>query len=301
MPFLTSLGCAIRRPSLKRTHLNSQLRTKLGVTGPLMVDSEGFALMANPGTNWTLRDVGNAIEKIEADLFVSLDFPPNQRDSAFERRRKIIRSNEKFAILYAKFPRKTIMPVVHGRTIGEIEFAVRLLERDHEDLAWVGFGGIVPLLQNRRVSKDISSMGAELFIAQALHTIRGSFPRAKIHVFGAGGTRTFPAVFAFGANSADSIGWRQAAGYGSIFLPLKSQREIRWNKERGSPRKKLDSADFAELADCGCPMCRSEETVKRRVSTLRKHFHNRSIHNAWVISNQVEYWPKSRLEMHSLI
>ena len=67
----------------------------------------------------------------------------------------------------------------------------------------------------------VSPADPELFIAQALSLVRSAFPTAKIYVFGAGGTVTFPAVFAFGADLGDSIGWRQAAGYGLDFFASK--------------------------------------------------------------------------------
>jgi queuine/archaeosine tRNA-ribosyltransferase len=291
-PFITSLGCAIRRPSLKRTHLNSQLRHKLGLNGPLMVDSGGFALMANPGAKWTVKDVARAIAAVEAEIFVSLDYPPTKNDSHRERRLKIARSNERFGVLSAEYPHKVIMPVIHGCNLSEVEFAVSLLIQQHRKLPWVGFGGIVPLLQKR---------GPEVFIAGSLRILREAYPEARIHVFGAAGTSTFPAMFAFGGDSADSIGWRQAAGFGSIFLPLKTQRAIRWNKVTGPPRKTLDAADLAELDLCGCPVCRTAGSLQRKIYYLRRNFHNRSIHNAWVISNQTSHWPSTRGEMHSLI
>src|ERR1700761_5577281 len=82
LPFLTSLGCAIRRPSLRHTHFNENLREKLGITGPLMIDSGGFALLMNPQAKWSVRSVGELIAKIEAQVFVALDFPPHPKDTA---------------------------------------------------------------------------------------------------------------------------------------------------------------------------------------------------------------------------
>jgi len=76
MPLLTSLGCAIRKPSLRSTHFTSDLKAKLGISGPLMLDSGGFALMMNPNSRWTIRDVSKFVGQIEADVFVSLDHPP---------------------------------------------------------------------------------------------------------------------------------------------------------------------------------------------------------------------------------
>src|SRR6185437_895079 len=167
--FLTSLGCAIRKPSLHKTHFHDQLRSKLGVTGPLMVDSGGFALMINPHARWGVRAVARAINKIDADVFVSLDLPPRAGDSEIVRRKRIRASAHNYDILYRLFPRKQIMPGVHGRTLSEIELSLQLIRRHSgSKLRWIGLGGIVPLLQHRFVSREIARFGPEAFIGRAL-------------------------------------------------------------------------------------------------------------------------------------
>jgi queuine/archaeosine tRNA-ribosyltransferase len=295
-PFLTSLGCAIRRPSLKDTHFNSGLKAKLGISGPLMIDSGGFALIKAPSSIWSARTVGNLIERIEADVFVSLDLPPTPQDDQQCRRRKILSSTRNFKYLTSRFPSKSIMPVVHGRTLSEISYSIEQLLK-HRAPTWVGLGGIVPLLQNRFGSNEIAKIGPEAFIGHSIRKIRVAFPLARIHAFGAGGTRTFPAVFAFGADSADSIGWRQAAGFGSVFLPLKSQRLVSWNRTSRPPRKMLDEADLEQLRECACPICGRRPSLSARLSALRQGFHNRAIHNAWTLCNQYRHWPHSRSAM----
>jgi queuine/archaeosine tRNA-ribosyltransferase len=227
-----------------------------------MIDSGGFALLMNPRAKWTVRTVGDLIAKIDGQIFVNLDLPPHSEDDAELRRIKIRRSNVNFRILSARFPERTIMPMIHGRTLRELTYSVESLLKITPNHKWIGLGGIVPLLKNRSFPGEISRMGAETFIAIALREIRKTFPKSSVHAFGAGGTRTFPAVFAFGADSADSIGWRQAAGYGSIFLPLQSQRVVRWNKEAGPPRKVLSVEDLQVLRGCDCPICRSVPTVE---------------------------------------
>jgi queuine/archaeosine tRNA-ribosyltransferase len=300
-PFLTSLGCAIRRPSLKYTHLNAQLKEKLGISGPLMVDSGGFHLMMNPKSEWNVGDVSKFMRSINAEIFVSLDYPPSKRDSVDDRKRKIELSATNFKILTERFPNKIVMPVVHGRTISEVDLSVQLIARHIKRVSWIGLGGIVPLLQHRAVSREISHVTPEAFIALSLEMIRAAFPNAKIHAFGAGGTRTFPAVFAFGADSADSIGWRQAAGFGSIFLPLTSQRVVKWNAEKRPPRKLLEQGDFQYLQLCKCPICVRRPSIADKLSAFRVSFYNRSIHNAWAIINQVKYWPRGREGVMNLI
>jgi len=301
MPFLTSLGCAIRKPSLRNTHFTSDLKKKLGISGPLMVDSGGFALMANPKAQWALRDVARFIETLNAEIFVSLDHPPGNGDSKKERQAKIRRSVKNFRILSEKFLSKMVMPVVHGRTLSEIDLSIHLIGETKRNPPWVGLGGIVPLLQHRIVSREIACMSPEGFIALSLSKMRKAFPHAMIHTFGAGGTQTFPAVFAFGADSADSIGWRQAAGFGSIFLPLRSQRVVKWNPKNGPPRKRLDESDLSYLELCSCPICLENPVMSSRLAAFQSSFYNLSIHNAWAATHQMNYWPRGRSRMKSLI
>jgi queuine/archaeosine tRNA-ribosyltransferase len=198
---------------------------------------------------------------------------------------------QNFRALFERFPSKTIMPVIHGRCISEVELSVSLLTQISANSKWVGLGGVVPLLQHRRARG--LDMAPELFIARAIAIVRSVFPASKIHVFGAGGTRTLPAVFALGADSGDSIGWRQAAGYGSIFLPLKSQRVVKWNEDKKPPRRLLDDDDFVLIEKCRCPTCRGK-SLSQRLDAFRRHFYERSIHNAWTLLHQSQYWPRSR-------
>ena len=193
------------------------------------------------------------------------------------------------------------MPVVHGRSIEEIQLSLQLLKRICGTPRWVGLGGMVPLLQGRAGSREIAAMGIELFIAYALKEIRSAFPRSTIHTFGAGGTRIFPILFGLGSDSADSIGWRQAAGFGSIFLPLKSQRVVKWNREKRIPRKTLDASDRDDLNSCRCPICSRCKSSRSQLASLRSSFHSRSIHNAWTIVHQTNAWPGSRPAMLTLI
>ncbi|MCK1491291.1 hypothetical protein IVB14_12910 [Bradyrhizobium sp. 180] len=300
LPFLTSLGCAIRRPSLRKTHLNADLRRKLGLSGPLMIDSGGFALSMNPSARWSIRNVSDAINEIPADIFVSLDIPPHRTDNARERTRKIRESVRNYELLLERFPRKLIMPVVHGRTREEVECCTEMIASISPAPAWIGVGGVVPLLQRRKLLADWGG-SPESFIAMCLRTVRRQFRQSRIHVFGAGGTRTFPAMVALGANSADSIGWRQAAGFGSVFLPLKSQRIVLPGAASRGVRKVLGREDVIDVMRCECPICTENHTFRGRISLFRKSFHNRSIHNAWVIGNQFLHWPQTRAELSSLV
>ncbi|XIA63667.1 hypothetical protein ACFIOY_32100 [Bradyrhizobium sp. TZ2] len=285
---------------LRESHLNEKLRARLGLTGPIMVDSGGFALSMNPALSWSVRHVGNTIEKMRADVFVTLDIPPGSTDSARERERKIVVSVKNYEKLLNRFPKKTIMPVVHGRTRSELQRSIKLIAAVLPNPKWVGIGGVVPLLQRRRLLPDWKG-SPESFIAMSIRQTREEFQRARIHVFGAGGTRTFPATVALGADSADSIGWRQAAGFGSVFFPLKSQRILSHAVDKRPVRKLIDKDDLSSLSICRCPICKRGTSVRARVNTLKANFHNRAIHNAWTLAHQFEAWPQSRAELAASI
>ena len=299
-PFLTSLGCAIRRPSLLKSHFNGALKNKLGITGPLMVDSGGFVLSTKPNSRWSIETVADCIAGIDADAFVSLDYPPGIRDSSLERLEKIDLSIENFGRLSDMFQNKKIIPVIHGRTLREIEYSSELIAAHTPKPKWVGLGGLVAVLQRRRLSGEIAAMTPERFIGQTLSIVRRVFPSSIIHVFGAGGTRTFPALFALGADSGDSIGWRQMAGFGSILLPLKGERTVSLVRAKRRLRR-LSQCDLAQLEVCVCPICRSLSSIESRLGAFQRNFYNRSIHNAWTIVNQYSFWPKTRSEMMALL
>src|SRR5205814_1913196 len=83
--------------------------------------------------------------------------------------------------------------------------------------------------------------------------------------------------------------------------PLKSQRVVCWNPAQGPPRKLLDESDLEQLENCECPICRIHPSIDSKLNAFRASFYNRSIHNAWTIVKQVQYWPKSRAGMKSIV
>ena len=257
--------------------------------------------MKNPTAIWSLKSVAGFIAEIDADVFVSLDFPPSMGDTGPDRILKFADLTEISEDSVGAASSKSVMPVIHGRTLREVQTSIELIAKAVAQPEWVGLGGIVPLLKNRYVSKEIAETGPELFIAQTFKIIRSAFPLTRIHALGLGGTRTFPAVFALRrANSGNSIAWRLAAGFGSIFLPFKSQRAIRWSGDK-PPRKLLDNSDLEQISLCKCPICRQKYSLRHKVVALGKDFHNRSIHNAWTLSNQYASWPATRAGMKLLM
>jgi tRNA-guanine family transglycosylase len=294
LPVLTSLGCAIRRPALLTSRFGPNLKSTVQAGGPLMLDSGGFALMKNETHDWTAQHVSDVYDRVDADIVASLDVPPGLADERRARARKLRRTLDNLAILAPRFGAR-LMPVVQGRTPKEIAESCEGISSRFPDPAWIAIGGLVPLLQIsgfHRVAKDDTPQAR---IAYSVRTVRSCFPNSILHVFGVGSIQTMLALFGLGAQSADSIGWRQAAGYGSIYLPGTNQRLLSWNSETPQPRPIINQGERTLLAQCNCPACRPIKRLQHRIRRLSSGFGPRSLHNLWVLQSEIDSLIEARL------
>jgi tRNA-guanine family transglycosylase len=286
-PVLTSLGCAIRRPSLLPRRFSPHLKATLNVGGPLMLDSGGFAMMKNKAQNWSAEDVSAVYDRVDADILVSLDVPPGLNDRPNVRADKLERTLSNLAILASRFGSR-LMPVVQGRTPQEVIKCCEGIAKRVESPEWVGIGGLVPLLHRSGSYRTSTRNTPQAKIAMTLQIVRAHFPTSVLHVFGVGSMQTMLALFSLDAQSADSIGWRQAAGFGSIYLPGRNQRLLSWTSQSARPRPLIDAAEQALLSECNCPACGPVERLERRIGRLNDSFTNRSLHNLWVLRNEID-------------
>lgn len=295
-PLIASLGDAMGYGWRVRSHFHGALREKLGVTGPLMIDSGGFSLMMREAPGWTAKRVAMIYRELDADVLVSLDHPPTSDDTPAERRKKQRRTLANLSLLADEFGRERLMPVVHGLTIPEIEencAAVHaIVSRPH----WIGVGGLVPLLKHLGKGARPSSVALQQRLGEVLGIVRRRFPHARLHVFGAGAPRSCLAAFAMGADSADSQGWRQAATFGSIYVPGKAQRILEWKHDHTQPRPLIDRDDRKFLGACPCPSCRRFPTAAKRIAELKRSFEPRAMHNAWVLRNEIKLYRAAKSE-----
>lgn len=283
-PSLLSLGDVIRRPRAQQI-FQGAVGPRLGLNGPILIDSGGFTLSQRGAVDWTPEKVRGIYDKLQADLFVSLDYPPKRADNSEDRLRKILAGAEAYRVLADSSQGKLIVPVVHGRTVGEIDFSCATISQSGFRGKTIGIGGLVPLLQ--RSARDGR---VHHFIAGAIHIVRERFPEVAIHIFGAGSPQTLKAVFALGAASADSLAWRHVAAFGGIYLKGSAQRLVAWSDDnRVKPRPMVGPNDFDSLADCRCPIC-TGHLVETRISRLKKRFANRAIHNAWTLYQEFVPW-----------
>jgi tRNA-guanine family transglycosylase len=284
LPILTSVGCVIRRPRAVSEKFDDNLRNRIGAKNRLMVDSGGFVLMNKQNPNWNVSRVAHLYNRIDADYLVSLDVPPSIGDSRTDRARKYKKTLQNLEKLFGQFGEK-VVPVVHGATVQEIEKNCRLIQSLYPSPMIVGIGGLVPTIQRCGAVTKAGPQTPQRRIAEALGCTRAYFPQSRIHMFGVGSLHTVLGAIAIGAGSVDSIGWRQAAGFGSVYIPGRHRRLLTL-RERERPCRPFASDDDIELLGrCRCPVCRIVQGNK--IDRLASHYKPRAVHNIWVLYSEI--------------
>jgi queuine/archaeosine tRNA-ribosyltransferase len=293
-PVLVSLGDAFLRPSYKDRFFTERLRETLGLYGPIMVDSGGFALMGRPKLQWSLKEIERIYSQTPADILVSLDHPPFPNDDQATRKRLRKRTLLNLTRMRDFVPSSRLMPVVHGHTIREVERSCAAIARVCSEVGQIGIGGLVPLISSgglvhkfRYIRKDGRKGDRSTWISDALGIVREAFPGALVHVFGIGSATTAIGALALGADSVDSFSWRRVANYGAIFLPGCSERFPTYREGRVRSRPVVREEEHPLLLKCTCPSCRERSTLKGRLGLLANCYRNRAIHNAWTVLNEV--------------
>jgi len=295
--WMASLGDAIHRPRMLETVFGPQLKSRLSIAGPLMLDSGGFTLMMRQG-QLSITEVIRAFETTAADVVISLDYPPLDSDSDEARRAKYQRTWANYAVLHQQPLTAALAPVVHGMSPDELHASCDAIAGIEPSPTWVCLGGLVPLLrqcgQLRHRAEEARGR-----LRETVGLVRRNFPQSRLHVLGVGSPRTIATAFEGGADSVDSIGWRRAAGFGTIFLPGGAERFVAHrDRKRAASRPLLNAQDIDTLSQCLCPACHQAGDLDRRLLALASSYLPRAAHNAWVLLNEVGRAPPFQAEPH---
>lgn len=282
-PIMASLGDAVHRPRLIPKVFENGLRSRLKTKGPILLDSGGYTLWRMDDSSLKIERLAKIYEATEADLTIALDLPPSHQDDEEIRLAKYATTLTNLEFLTNSLDPKRLVPVVHGNTMAEVESNARAVSALIPRPLAICLGGLVPLF--RRSGKAGASLNSPIrFLAKAVSTVRSVFPNALLHLLGAGSPRTVVLAFAVGADSTDSIGWRRAAGFGTIFLPGKGERFVAPAKrQRAGSRPLLSESDLTILSKCRCPVCGQANDLQSRVAQLAACYRARSAHNAWIL------------------
>lgn len=293
-PVIVSLGDAFQRPSFRDRFFTERLRESLNMDGPIMVDSGGYALLARRSLHCDVRQVSKIYAKLDADILVSLDYPPSPGDDQVTRSRLRRRTKRNLDRLRLIVSPERLMPVVHGHSVDEIEQSCEDIASLCPSIAQVGIGGLVPLVRSGgsfpafQYERSDGSLGDRgTWIADTLTLLRQYFPHALVHVFGIGSATTALGVLALGADSADSFSWRRVANYGAILLPGRSERFPIYRKRRVRSRPVINNEDIPFLVACRCPTCSNLPQIDKRLQEFTRCYKMRAIHNAWTLLSEV--------------
>lgn len=293
-PVLVSLGDAFLRPSYKDRFFTEKLKETLGLRGPIMVDSGGFALMSRRHLRWSMKEIERLYSRLPADILVSLDFPPSPHDDQLTRDRLRIKTLKNLTRMRDFVHADHLMPVVHGYTLSELERSCNGVKKICPTVNQIGIGGLVPLIcsgglvrQFSYIRKDGTGGDRGTWISDALQLVRQMFPDAFLHVFGIGSATTAIGVLSLGADSVDSFSWRRVANYGAILLPGCSERFPTARDGRLRSRPVVSREEFPLVMKCKCPVCTEVSNVQERLRMLADSYKNRAVHNAWTVLSEV--------------
>jgi queuine/archaeosine tRNA-ribosyltransferase len=280
--WLASLGDVVHRPRMAETVFKHALKAKLHVTGPVMLDSGGFTMMSR-SSKLGLEGVLDIYRESAADLLISLDCPPLATDSDEVRKAKYWTTARNYSRLLDQLGGDRLVPVLHGLSPDDLADNCGVLSKLNPNPAWVCLGGRVPLLR-RSGGRGATAQLARDALVESISLVRASFPRSCLHVLGAGSPGTVSLAFRCGADSVDSVGWRRAAGFGTIFLRGGSERFVaERDRKRPSSRPGLNATDLELIAACACPSCVRAETLDRQLEQLTNSYLARAAHNAHVL------------------
>lgn len=289
-PLMVSVADLTNRPRVLRAIGEVGIRKYLNSSGSIMIDSGAFSFRSGAFGSITVKDIVEIYRVLGADIYTALDVPPGPSNDSRSRARDWRQTLRNLETLQRIFSTGTIMPVLHGRTIPEIERACRDIAIRLGRTPIVALGGMVPffrgLLSEKRFfyrRNDGTMAAGEQFVADAIAISRQHFPRSHLHVLGVGSVTTGIAVLALGADSVDSLAWRRAAGFGTIFLSGLAERIISNSPRVLKSRPEVGQDDRNLLESCRCPVCRpcTGFSVRRRI--LARSYVARAVHNCWTL------------------
>lgn len=247
----------------------------------LWIDSGGFQIMRK-GIRVRIEKIAQIYERIDADIYISLDYPTLPTDGEKERRKKIEKNKQNFDFLYRRFPDKKIIPVIHFAPSLEEYDELLKFYIDEYDLDIIAFGGFVPPLMSVKGTKKSRLKGilALKYVA--------TFMKNNVHVMGIGAATTISILKALNIKSTDSAAWRVKAAYGKIILPWGGERHVS-NREINFGRKKLSQDEFQQLIQLirthdSFPFQEYLENIESYLEDIVfKNFEMRAIFNAWIV------------------
>ncbi|SFR58352.1 tRNA-guanine family transglycosylase [Halogeometricum limi] len=239
----------------------------------VMFDSGGYHVQTNNGD---FDELYNYIMPFYdknrwAHQYVLPDNVPlsDDDDETVERKVKETRTNAKLSYHFLPEELKSrAVPVIQGSKYPHITDCIDTYS-ELDQIQTVGFGSFETFGKNNGINFISERVAETLRYAVNLAHERG----LKIHAFGVGGPTAIPVLGKLGVDSFDCSSWLRAAGYGDIYFPFRTPRNVTHKTDRTGP--KVFRSDLEELKkETGhkCPFCASYD--KLRDSRIIRILHN---------------------------
>ncbi len=254
----------------------SGLRRQLGVGDDVEVwiDSGGYQWLLR-GIDVGVKKLSKLYQEIDADYYVSLDYPPKPMASTRERAFHIARTVNTYLRMRSTLRRyveeERLIPVVHMST--GIGLRIQL------NVYWntssiVSVGGLIPFIM-QKAGAD-SRLKAVLFL-----TLVRKLWRGHVHALGIASPAILPLINIIGVNSSDTQTWRHKAAYGKIVIPGLGERHIT-QKSVGFGPAKLQPGEREVLEEL-LERFHRETGVRLTMDQLRRDFRARALFNAYIV------------------
>jgi|GEM_PF-299154 len=262
--------------SRKRSDLRGRgLRRILGIDDDveLWIDSGGYQFLRK-GITPNPEKIVRLYREIDADYYISLDYPPGPHDPPSVRASKIAKTVSTFmelrSALRSLAREGRLVPVFH-LSVGQ---GLELQLREYEPHAvTAAIGGLIPHIMQR--SGKGSRLKAVLFMLLVRRLWIG-----RLHALGLASAAMLPLLKAIGIDSGDTQTWRHKAAYGKIVIPGLGERHISGRKVRFGPAVLRDEKELGLLQKY---LSIAREKLGITYEDLIKQFEARALFNAWII------------------
>ncbi|MGQ4890888.1 MAG: hypothetical protein ACP6IP_00170 [Candidatus Njordarchaeia archaeon] len=293
---LNSLQLIKKDPNRVQNFLNDIKRRKKKI----WIDSGGYQIMKRK-IKVKISDLIKLYNDIDADFYISLDMPPEPKDSNKIRLKKIKKSFENYKIIVRKVGHKdeTIIPVIHFTpNLEQLKYQIDLYE--DFSVKRIAIGGLVPFFLTAKKMRNSREIGL-LFLM-----IARKYIAHEIHVMGLGSPTTIPLIKRISIDSTDSSSWRIKAAFGKIILPCHGERHITERKVNFG-KKKITDKELNYIKSIvtswdGVLISKYGE-FNRLIESIKYNFEDRALFNAWVISilNKYDCKNKALKNLHNLV
>ncbi len=271
------------------------LRRILGIDNTnieLWIDSGGYQFLSR-GLNPGVDKIAKVYREVDADYYISLDYPPGPRDDEKIRAMKIAKTVSSFMsmknMLRGLIEEGRLIPVFHLSVGESLRIQLRVYE-SHSITAAVG--GLIPHFM--QLSGKGSRLKAVLFLLLMRKIWRG-----KLHALGLASAAIIPLLKSIGIDSGDTQSWRHKAAYGKIIVPTIGERHISSRRVKFGPST-LREEEYPLYREY---LNKASHILRRQLSheDLVNSFEARALFNSYILlevaSNGAKYRGPSRAFM----